>query len=212
MAETLVSIRRLQKEAAFPIPVNPTAVRYIVVDIVAIQILVALFRPVMHPRGTSRQIWVRAHIEIHLLLTSHKDVMNDDIIINVKAVGVQGKIADIGIQQISTEMNGGLFLESFKAIPYSSPGSYFNKFFVCDRFCCRINYAKTVLCTVENHDMVNNFSRLVNAIVNGVRPMCEAGLEDGDNDNDRDKPSPRPDCRRNENKFICLFLNSFIEP
>ena len=32
--------------------------------------------------------------------------MNDDIIINVKAVGVQGKIADIGIQQISTEMNG----------------------------------------------------------------------------------------------------------
>ncbi|MFR4024771.1 MAG: hypothetical protein ACLTZY_02295 [Alistipes indistinctus] len=117
MAETLVCIRRLQKETALPVSVNPTAVRYIVIDIVAIQVLVALLRPVMHPCGTSRQIWVRAHIEIHLLLTSHKDVMNDDIIIDVEAIGVQGKIADIGIQQISTEMNGGLFLESFKAIP-----------------------------------------------------------------------------------------------
>ena len=125
------------------------------------------------------------------------------------AAAMMPKIADIGIQQISTEMNGSLFLESFKAVFDFFPCNYLGKLFVCDRFCCRINYAKTVLCTVKNHDMVNNLCRLVDTFVNGVRPMCEAGLEDGDNDNDRDKPSPRPDCRRNENKFICLFPEFF---
>lgn len=88
MAETLVCIRRLQKETALPVSVNPTAVRYIVIDIVAIEILVALLCPMMHPCSTSWQIWIRAHIEIHLLFTRHKDVMNENIIIDVEAIGI----------------------------------------------------------------------------------------------------------------------------
>ena len=135
--------------------------------------------------------------------------MNDNIIIDVEMVGVQGKIADIGIQQISTEMNGGFFLELFKAILDFFTGCYLDKLFVCDRLSCRISYAKTVLCTVENHDMVNNLSRLVDTFVYGVRTLREAGFENCDNNNDRDKPSPRTDCRRNENKFVCLFPEFF---
>ncbi|MFR4024772.1 MAG: hypothetical protein ACLTZY_02300 [Alistipes indistinctus] len=57
--------------------------------------------------------------------------------------------------------------------------------------------------------MVNNLGRLVDTFVNGIRSMREAGLEYGDNDYDRDKPGPRPDCRGNENKFVCLFPEFF---
>lgn len=145
MTEMLVFIRRLQKITALPIPVNTTIVKYIVIDIVPAQVLVALFSPMMHPSSTSCQIWIRAHVEIHLFFASHKDVMNDNIIIiDVEAVGVQDKIADIGIQQIPIEMNGSFFLELFKAILDFFTGYYLNKLFVCDRLCYRISYAKTV--------------------------------------------------------------------
>ena len=88
MAETLVCIRSLQKITAFPIPVNPSAVRYIVIYIVGVQILVTLFCAVVHPSGTSRQIRIVPDIKIHLLFPCHENVMYADILVNRKPVNI----------------------------------------------------------------------------------------------------------------------------
>lgn len=126
MAKTLVIIRDLQQVPTLPIAINFTTVRYIDIYVVKIKILVALFSAKIHPSSTIRQVRVRLNIEVHLLLTCDKYIMNTQIIVYRKTVDIESEIAYIRIEQTASKV-----LRCFNLQPnyrWASNSSNYNTF------------------------------------------------------------------------------------
>ena len=115
MAKTLVIIRDLQQVPTLPIAINFTTVRYIDIYVVKIKILVALFSAKIHPSSTIRQVRVRLNIEVHLLLTCDKYIMNTQIIVYRESISIECKIAYIRIEQTSSKVLRGFNLQPIES-------------------------------------------------------------------------------------------------
>ena len=104
MAKTLVIIRDLKQVPTLPIAINFTTVRYIDIYVVKIKILVALFSSKIHPSSTIRQVRVGLNIEVHLLLTCNEYIMNSQIVVYRKSVGIESEVAYICIEKTASKV------------------------------------------------------------------------------------------------------------
>ncbi len=110
MTETLICFRELQQVAALPVTVMTPAVGYIEIDVLLVQVLVALFGVVVHPRGAVFEVRVGTDVKFHFLFSRHEDVVYADIVIDTEPVGVQREVADVRFQKVSPEVCRGLSL------------------------------------------------------------------------------------------------------
>lgn len=169
VAETLVSIRLLQQEPTLPVTVTSSSVRYIDIYVLFVQVLVALFCTVVHSRDTIFEVGIGTDVESHFLFPCHKDVVYADVVIDMETVGVQGKVAYIGFQKATAEMRGRLFLQSLESVTDMLPRTNFRVAFVCHRIFGYIYHPESVACAVPDHDMFENLSRLVDAVIHRIR-------------------------------------------
>ncbi len=130
MAGTFVCIRHLQQVPTLPVTVTPPSVGYIDIDVLLIQVQIALLGVIVYPRGAVFEVGIRTEIQLHLLLSCHEDVVYADIVIDMETVSIKGEIANICFQKASAEVLWSLFFQPFKPFANVLPRMDFTEPFV----------------------------------------------------------------------------------
>ena len=202
MAETLICIRGLQQVPALPVTVYPSAVGYIVIYVIRVQVLVPLFRTVVHPRRATRKVRIGPDIEIHLLLSRDKDIVDLYVVIYRKPVRVQGEIADVRFEQASPEMNRSLPFQAVEPLPDVLPGTYLLEPLFRDRLCRDIHDPEAVIVPIDHHYVPDDFGRPADVAVQRVCPVRDACLEQPDQGYRNNQYRPRAYGRKDKHELV----------
>lgn len=191
MTETFICFRNLQQMTALPVTVTAASVGYIDIDVLLVQVLIALFRAEMHPSRAILKVRIRSNIKIHLLLTRHEDIVYANIVIDMKPAGIQRKIAYIRLQKAASEMCRSLLFQPFKPLADMLPRTNFRIAFVCYRILRHVDYSESVSGTVPNHYVFDDFPCLVDAIVHRIHLVGQTTLDQTNDDDYSDDEGPR---------------------
>ena len=201
MTETLVCIRYLQQMSAFPVTVTPSAVGYIDIDILVIEVLVALFGAVVHRRDTPGQVGVGLYVIIHPM-TGNENVVYPDIVIDVEVAGVQRKLTDVHISQTSAEMYWCFAFQTLKPLTDMLPRAYLPVSLFRYGILGDIHHSESVVRAVHNHHVFDNLMGFVYVIIHRIYLVGQTALYQSDNNDNGDDKSPWTYHRSDEYEFI----------